>query len=74
MVDSVFVGGGGVGNWNVRARPASVAELRKGMVKRSMPSEIWRRMWCGEDGSSRERRGRRERAVVAGMSARSDEE
>lgn len=33
----------GVGNENVNAIPASVAKLMNGMVKISIPSEIWRR-------------------------------
>ena len=65
---------GEVGKSNVSARPESVAKLMNGIVNRSMPMDIWRRMWWGEDGSSRDRRGRRVMAVVAGMSRRRVEE
>ena len=64
----------GLGNRKVNASPSSVAAPTKGMTKRSMPSEICSRIWCGEDGSSRESRGRRDSAVVAGMSGSNEEE
>ena len=35
---------GDPGNSNVSARPESVAKLMNGIVNRSMPSDIWRRM------------------------------
>lgn len=58
----------GEGNSNVNAMPASVAKLMNGMVKMSMPKEICLRTWWGDDGSSSERRGSVDMAVVAGMS------
>lgn len=60
--------GRGRGKRNVSAIPASVAKPRNGMVKISIPSDTWRIMWCGDAGSSTERRGSRERDVVAGIS------
>lgn len=45
----------GRGNSKVKPDPESVAKPRKGIVNISIPNEIWRRISCGDDGSSRER-------------------
>ena len=54
----LFVYDDGAGKEKSKARPESEHELMKGIVKMSIPSETCRRMSCGVDTSSRDRRGR----------------